>query len=286
MSLPFNSVYKVIIIMAGVVVVLVSAILLSSSDDHLHLWFFDVGQGDSVLIKTPTQHYFLIDGGPSDRLVGQLGKAMPFWQRKIDAVFLTHPHSDHLIGLIEVLKRFEVKKVFINPIKNPTPEWEALFKVIVEKNIPVRHFWQSEEMTDKDLKLLGVWPKFSHQAIDESFDFNQISMVLSLQWQNFRVLLTGDSELGLDNPELEFYPWESVDILKVPHHGSDNALSGVSLGGLTPKIGVVSVGKGNEFKLPNQRLIDLLNQFGIKIWRTDDNGSLEVISDGKGWKIR
>lgn len=281
---------KVTLFSTSVLTALLISVIFSFPDHYLHLWFFDVGQGDSALIKTPNNHYFLIDGGPSDQVIWQLGKALPFWQRKIDAIFLTHPHADHLIGLVEVLKRYQVGYVFINPVKNDTPEWRAFFSVIKEKNIKVRHFWQNEEVIDKDFKITALFPD---QKILQSFwqaqspmDFNLSSQVLLLEFGNFRSLLFGDAEAGSENPYLEFNQWFGVDLVKTPHHGSKNSLSGEVLERLSPQAAVVSVGKNNEYRLPSRDFMDLLQKQHINIWRTDEKGTLEVVSDGRGWVVK
>lgn len=282
---------RFLILGLGLGTLLLLATIISFPDHNLHLWFLDVGQGDSALIKTPNNHYFLVDGGPSDQIIWQLGKALPFWQRKIDAIFLTHPHADHLIGLVEVLKRYQVDCVFVNPVKNDTPEWRAFFSVIKEKSIKVRHFWQNEEVIDKDFQIKALFPD---QKILQSFwqpqgtapDFNFSSQVLLLEYDNFKALLFGDAEAGSENPYLEFNPWFSVDLIKVPHHGSKNSLSSEVLSQLSPRVAVISVGLNNSFKLPDSSSIDLLNEKKINIWRTDQKGTLEVVSDGRGWLTR
>ena len=291
MNFEFFSKYqRFFIIGLGLGTLLLLATIISFPDHNLHLWFFDVGQGDSALIKTPSNHYFLIDGGPSDQVIWQLSKALPFWQRRIDAIFLSHPHADHLIGLVEVLKRYQVGCVFVNPVKNNTPEWQAFFSVIKEKNIKVRHFWQAEEVIDKDFKITALFPD---QKILQSFwqaqgpmDFNLLSQVLLVELGNFKSLLFGDAEAGAENPYLEFSQWPSVDLIKVPHHGSKDFLSSEVLSQLSPWVAVISVGLNNSFKLPDSSSLDLLKQKKINIWRTDEKGTLEVVSDGRGWLTR
>lgn len=269
-------------------VLLISLMIFDLPDRYLHLWFLDVGQGDSILIKTPTRHYFLIDGGPDDSVVTRLSEEMPFWQKKIDAVFLTHSHSDHITGLIAVLERYQVDRLFINPDEAQGPEWEALMKVVLVKGIMIHHFWQSDSLVDKDFKMNGIWPLAWDPKVSSSAakDANQISLVLLLEYKNFRALLSGDSEEGPENPTLEFYDWSKVDLVKVAHHASQGALSQAALEKLDPKVGVISVGKDNKLHLPSQETLDLLVKKGVVLWRTDEKGTVEVVSDGQGWLIR
>lgn len=266
--------------------ILVILALLSYPDRYLHIWFLNVGQGDATLIKTPSNHYFLIDGGPSDQVVNELGKILPFWQRKIDAVLLTHPQADHMSGLIDVMKRFQVQRVLINPIKNDTAEWREFFQLVRDKQVLLRHFWQSELIIDNDIIIEGLWPPPERLGSPISdADLNALSQISLLKFGNFRALLLGDSELGLENPALEFFPWERVNLMKIPHHGSKNALSSQSLNRLLPKVGIISVGQGNSYNLPNKETIEFLEKSDVKVLRIDEMGTIEVVTNGRGWSL-
>lgn len=266
--------------------ILASFVLLTFPDRYLHIWFLNVGQGDATLIKTPANHYFLIDGGPSGQVVNELGKVLPFWQRKIDAVLLTHPQADHMSGLIEVMKRFQVERILINPIKNDTAEWREFFQVIRDKQILIRHFWQSELLVDNEIIIQALWPPVEKLGIPAAdSELNSLSLVSLLKFGNFRALLLGDSELGLENPALEFFPWQKVDLMKIPHHGSKNAVSRQSLSKLLPKLGIISAGKGNSYNLPNKETIEFLEKSNVRVLRTDQSGTIEVVSDGRGWLL-
>jgi competence protein ComEC len=211
---------------------------------------------------------------------------MPFWDRTLDAVFLTHPHADHLNGLISVLKRYEVIHYFTETGQNST-NLEKLEKVLLaEKKLSAKELFSGDyiETTDK-VKILALWPqKTANLALKPAdLDKNGMSLVQLLSYGSFKMLLTGDAE----EPTGDKIASEigKITVLKVPHHGSAIGMSKEYLDELRPDLAVISVGKNNKYGHPTKVAIDLLVQDRIKTLRTDQVGEVEIISDGKSFSV-
>ncbi|MBM4402388.1 MAG: MBL fold metallo-hydrolase [Candidatus Cloacimonetes bacterium] len=267
-------------------------IILSWPDKTLHVYFFDVGQGDSVFIKTPDNYQILVDGGPDESVLAELGKVMPFYDRSIDLVFLTHPHADHVSGLIEVLRRFEVGQILVNDVFYETDEYQTFLSLIDSKKILKQNFLQGDKIKLSDGTILqSFWPK-AQTSLWEILDVNKVSQVVRLDYGQFSLLLTGDAGLGSENPELANRDWDRVDVLKVPHQGSKGAVTKEVLERLKPKLAVISVGP-NKFGHPSEEVVELLSSpsggrigQAIRVLRTDEEGTVEVVSNGKNWVVR
>jgi competence protein ComEC len=261
--------------------------LLTLPDGNLHVVFCDVGQGDAVYIRTPQGTDIVIDGGPDVGVLECLGKHLPFYDRTIELVILSHPQSDHITGLIEIIKRYHVLQIINSSARNETKEallWEKLIKeknvrqVIAEKGQKV--------LADRQVVLNILWPNVS---LPQKNDVNELSTVVLLRYQNFSVLFTGDISGGIAE-QLSFSSEKNYDdtielqstILKVPHHGSKFGLSKKFLEEINPSLAIISVGK-NSYGHPNSETIKLLNSLGINILRTDQNKTIEIISNGSTW---
>lgn len=256
-------------------------------DGKLHLIFCNVGQGDGIFIRSPQGLDILIDGGPDDSILSCLSNHMPFWDRSIELVILTHPHADHLNGLISVTKRYSVTQFATEKLSNNTPMYSELTNIIKKNKIPVRYVYSNDKFLIKDnlkITFLGPTAEFLQRSspggtIGETSEFG--SLVTLLNYGQFRALLTGDSQaisLG------EFiYGQDPVDALQVPHHGSKTGLNEIILSQLAPKLAVISVGK-NKYGHPTSEVLGLLGNQGIRILRTDRNGEVEIISDGQSFQ--
>lgn len=257
------------------------------NDNKLHIIFCDVGQGDAIFIRTPKGSDILIDGGPNDSVLSCLSNNMPFWDRTIEAVFLTHPHSDHLNGLIYVLKRYEVKYYFTEARQKESNLEKREKAILAEKKIKPKDVFAGNFIETKDkVKILTLWPEETSIASMPSGDLdkNGLSLIQLLVYGQFKLLLTGDAEEPVED---KIAPLAGdIDVLKVPHHGSYNAISPGFLTTTSPDLAVISVGKNNKYGLPNKQILDLLKNANVKILRTDQVGEIEIISDGKSYKVK
>ena len=259
----------------------------------LHVVFCDVGRGDSVFIRTPQGSDILIDGGPDDAVLDCLGKHMPFWDRDLELVILTHPHSDHFTGLFSVLKAYKVKAIATENLDNKTLGFAELMKMIKNQGISIRFVFVGDRFVLKDgitFEIVGPTQKFLDQTspggtIGESNEFG--SVLTLVKYEKFAALLTGDSQaLELEQATSnERNATRSLSVLQVPHHGSRFGLTSEILDILNPNLAVISVGK-NSYGHPTQFILDLLKSKNIKTLRTDQNGEVEIISDGNVFKVQ
>jgi len=244
----------------------------------LKVYFFDIGQGDSILIRTPEGKDILIDGGPDSVVIERLGEALPFWDRHLDIVVLTHPHDDHVLGLYDVLARYRVDLVLEPSIKNE-PGNMIYFNGMTEKEKSVL---KDDAITlGEDLKIEFIYP-FSLELEEENL--NNTSLVFKLSYRDIDFLFTGDAtedveaKILSENLESEF--------LKVGHHGSRYSSSQEFLDKVSPLVSVISVGEGNSFGHPTQDALDRLAAVGSRVLRTDKNGTVEVeVFEGGEWEI-
>lgn len=264
------------------------------NDGKLHLVFCDVGQGDAIYLKTPAGKEILIDGGPNEEVLDCLSSRQPFFDREIDILILTHPEADHLTGLIPVLQRYKVNHFITENIGNPSAVFKKFHDEVVREESKIYNPKPGDKIRLGEVEVDFYWPKTigDKKIWSDKFDFrdnatgsessNDYSLVFTVKYKNFSSLLTGDAE----SPILEQIGLPSeVTILKVPHHGSAGALSKELLGFLKPKLAVISAGGGNRFGHPTKETLKILRDSDIKILRTDQNGEVEIVSDGQRWWI-
>ncbi|MFC1909047.1 DNA internalization-related competence protein ComEC/Rec2 [Chloroflexota bacterium] len=272
---------------------LVTAILISMAaaampDAKLHVSFLNVGQGDAILIQQGTRQ-ILVDGGPSPLAISrQLSNQMPFWDKTIDLLVLTHPHQDHLTGLVEVLRRFRVRQVIYPDLTDNSPTYLQWHQIIEEKNIKetIAHHGQQIRLGgDITIKVLNPRKTITDESPS---DLNNDSVVLHLSAGDVSFLLTADI--------LKEREWELIQdrarltstVLKVPHHGADTSTTPQFLAVVNPQLAVISVGADNKFGHPNDEVLAKLEQkLGQEnVYRTDEHGTIEFITDGERLWVR
>jgi competence protein ComEC len=242
---------------------------------RLAVTFLDVGQGDAVLIEGPDGHRILVDGGPSeDAITSALGRTLPFYDRRIDLVVLTHPQADHLGGLPVVLARYDVGSVLASPVKAESAAYRAWSDSLLEDSVPytVAAAGQMIEMGNEALLYVLSAP-------EEESDPNEGSVVIKLTMGRASFLLTGDigsaREAGLIRSGADL----RATVLKVPHHGSDTSSSSEFVSAVDPVVDVISVGRGNRFGHPAPEVLERLD--GDAVFRTDLHGDVTISTDGR-----
>ncbi len=246
-------------------------------EDRLIVWFFDVGQGDSAFIESPRGYQILIDGGPDNSVLDNLSEVMPFWDRTIDAIILTHPHADHLSGLVDVLQNYNVKTVYLTDVDYYTPDSAAFEDAVqwAEQKVEVTHSFTID--LGQGVSFTIIYPKTS--IVGQAFkDLNDSSIVGLLTYGETSVLLTGDAPAEIE-PIIAEAVVGPVDVLKVGHHGSAYSSSESFLQDIDSRYAVISVGEGNSYGHPSLLTIKRLAEIGSKIFRTDLNGSVRCWSD-------
>jgi len=275
--------YQVALVVLLVALVLVWMAVASLPDGRLRVVFLDVGQGDAILVQTPAGRRLLIDGGPSPALLLQaLGRRLPFWDRRIDMIILSHPHDDHLRGLLPVLERYHISQVLMGDVAHSSPTIEQWQQLIDERSIPLLTVQHALQINFGDGPIMQVLP--SGVATDD--DIDQMSLVARLSWQNASFLFTGDLEAdGLLRLSDAGWPL-ACSVLKVPHHGGGGAVSERLLAMTAPSLAIISVGADNRFGHPASSVLELLVQQGIRTLRTDQAGDIEVIADANAMEVK
>jgi competence protein ComEC len=263
-----------------VIAALTLAAAFTLPDDDLHVYFMDVGQGDAILIRQGNQEV-LVDGGPDARSVMlQLGKFMPFWDRTIEMVISTHPDSDHLTGLVEVLKRYNVGRIIAPDFSSDRAiytEWQTL---IIEKNEKLLQAVSGERIDlGNGVRLEVLSPVDPPQFPDGSDDNGAVVRLVQGQ---VSFLLTGDISAQDEFSLLSRKVTLTSSVLKVAHHGSDTSTSMEFLEAVNPRAAVISVGDDNSYGLPRSAVLRRLNDSlgTANVLRTDLDGTIEFITDG------
>jgi len=253
------------------------------SQANLEVTFFDVGQGDSIFIETPSGHQILIDGGPTSVVLEKLGKEMPFWDRTIDLVVLTHPEHDHYGGLLEVLKRYKVENVLWTGIIRDTAEYREWQKLIKEEgaDVFIAQAGQNIELARNDIANLEVLYPFESLEGQEMKDSNNTSVITKLVYGESSFLFTGDIYQSVERELLNLVKQRlESDVLKVGHHGSKTSSAEEFIEKVAPEIAVIQAGRDNSYGHPHEITLATLEKYGINILRTDLDGDIKIISDG------
>jgi competence protein ComEC len=241
------------------------------------LVMLDIGQGDAILVESRGGARLLVDGGPDpDRLLLELDARIPPWDRRIDLVVLTHPHEDHVAGLVRVLERYRVGRVFEPGMRGQSPGWEA-WDAALQHGPPRATLAAGATLRLDEVALEVVWPRAPVPRSPPSTGrgINDVSVVLLGEANGRRFLLTGDAEDDVD-PGLLALGLPRLDVLKVAHHGSATATSGALLDVTRPALALISVGAGNDYGHPAPSTVERLREHGARVMRTDQEGSIAV----------
>ena len=255
-----------------------NAILFGGNTENLELWFLDVGQGDSELVNLPGDVQILIDGGPPNgKVLNELAKAMKPMDRYIDILVVSHPQLDHFAGLIDVLKNYQVGVVIDNGRKGTAKAYADFKKALAESG--ARHIILAEGDSIKYGKTRFdiLSPNKTNLA---SKELNDTTLVMLLQDRGLRALYTGDIGQNIEDELIRRYNL-SADILKVGHHGSRFSSSPEWLQVVRPKISVIEVGARNTYGHPTPAALTNLADIGSQIFRTDQDGTVKMIFDGR-----
>jgi competence protein ComEC len=254
-------------------------------DGRTTLVVLDVGQGDAILVEGSRGGRLLVDGGPDpDRLLVALDERLPPWDRRLDALILTHPHEDHVAGLALLLERYRVGRVVEPGMRGPGPGYAAWLRGLTATGVPVSRLATGGRLRVDDARLTVLWPDAGtvpDEPPDSGTGINNVSIVLLGEAEGRRFLLTGDIEEGVD-PTLVARGLPAVDVLKVAHHGSATATTDAFLDAVRPRVAVVSAGAGNPYGHPNPGTLGRLESRGARTFRTDRDGTVEIaIGDGR-----
>ena len=244
------------------------------SSGTLRVNYIDVGQGDSIFIQLPNNETMLIDAGEaykSDNVINYLNN---LGITKIDYVIGTHPHTDHIGGLEEVINTFDIGSIYMPRASSTSKTYEDLLTTISSKGLKVKTAKSGVVVLDEDnLKLEFIAPNS-----DSYSELNNYSAVLKLTYLDNTFLFMGDAETL---SEEEITSEIKADVIKVGHHGSDSSSSLEFVKKVSPEYAIIMVGEGNSYNHPYQSIIDRYESVGAKVLRTDLDGNIVCDSDGK-----
>ena len=246
------------------------------AQEDLLIDFIDVGQADSILVRNQDK-IMLIDAGTNeagemvDKYLQNLGIT------KIDYLVGTHPHEDHIGGLDNVINNFDIGQIYMPKIETTTKTFEDVLEAIENKNLTVT----APNKGDK-IELGQAVGEFMTEPILDKDNLNVSSLVLRLEFGNTSYLFMGDAE----EENEETIIWPKTNVLKVGHHGSSTSSSKSFLEQVQPKYAIIMAGKDNSYGLPTQETIDKLHNIGSEIYRTDEDGTIQMTSDGNTIQIK
>lgn len=237
--------------------------------------FFDVGQGDAAYFRGDDGFEVLIDGGPDKTILTQLGKTMNRNDNEINVVVLTHPHADHLTGLIAVLEKYKIDEIIMTDAFQNSEGYLQWMKLIAAKNVPVVYPLSGENFSwGSSMNFQVLYPdrSFKDAKID---NLNLTSIVGIVRHKDESFLMTGDAENSIQEEILISNRPIRATVYKFPHHGSSNGLDENFIKAVNPQYVVIFAGKNNKFNHPNRDSLEYLINYKIKYFCTKDNGSIK-----------
>ncbi|OGZ26650.1 MAG: hypothetical protein A2365_04340 [Candidatus Nealsonbacteria bacterium RIFOXYB1_FULL_40_15] len=242
---------------------------LKDKEEEIELIFFDVGQGDSIYIEIGETFQVLIDGGPDAKVLEKLSNEMPFYDRDIELIVLTHPDSDHLYGLLEVLRNYNVKRILWTGFKTETADWQEWKELIGEEGSDIILAKSGQKIVLSQESFLEI----IHPLEELGEDSNDTSIAGFLKIKEHSILLTGDISGKKEKELLERYNLKA-DLLKISHHGSKTSSTEEFLEEVSPKKAIISVGV-NKWGHPSEEVLKRLENFGIEVLLTKESGDIK-----------
>jgi competence protein ComEC len=266
------------------------AVFYFESHQNLKVTFFDVGQGDSIFIESPAGNQILIDGGPDDRVLAKLGRAMPFWDRSLDLVILTHPDKDHLAGLVDVLERYDISMILWTGVEHSSAEYQEWVRLLEEEKANVVVAERGQRVALGGAVFIDILAPFDNWRGRSATKINDTGIVSRLQHGNNSILLTGDISKSVEH-RLIFESFGSPffvlrsNVLKVAHHGSKTSSAEEFIAAVAPDAVVVQVGRKNRYGHPTQEVLERFAAVGSTIFRNDFDGDIRFVSNGVQYAI-
>lgn len=251
---------------------------INTNNDLLKVHYLDVGQGDSIFIELPNNETMLIDAAESYQSENIINYLKNLNYKKIDYVIGTHPHTDHIGGLKDIINTFEIGKIYMPKVVSTTKTYESLLMAIKDKNLKINTAKAGTSIIDTDaLKINILAPNNSTYT-----ELNNYSVVTKITYGTTKFLFMGDAEKLSEN---EIKEDVTADVIKIGHHGSNTSSSIDFIKKVNAKYGIISVGLNNKYNLPKEETITNWENSGTKIYLTSINGTITAISDGTNIKI-
>ena len=273
-----------VLLSLGLICVLIWLRVLTPGAPVLEAVVLDVGQGDSIFIRSPSGRTMLIDGGGYSGRQGEESIGLkiiePYLRRqgvnRIDVVVLTHPHDDHVQGLVRVVRDFQIGLVLDPAIPHPSNEYHDFLETVMKRRIPYVRAVRGQTLDFGDGMIAHVLNPPEPRLSGSEDDVNNNSIVLRIAYGNKALLFAGDGEVTAEDDILASGEVVRADFLKVGHHGSRDATSELWLRAVRPRWVAISVGRNNLFGHPSEEVTGRLKSHGIKVYRTDMHGAVNV----------
>jgi competence protein ComEC len=249
----------------------------------VEILFSDVGQGDAFALRTPSNKIIIIDGGPNWNSLYGLGRWLGFGQHDIDILILTHDHDDHITALPEILQRFRVSKIIL-PLGLDSQSSKEFLSVIKNNELDSEVLSENRCVELEDACRLCLFPPDDN--FKKSKDKNDLSIALHFDCAGLSLVAAGDAPQAREESLLKNeFDWHA-QILKVSHHGSDFSSPNIFIKAVAAQLGFISVGENNSYGHPGNNALERLSKIGMKIWRSDELGSLLVYASDSQIFIR
>lgn len=281
-------------ILIGILIILTaiiwSTIFQRGADQSFHLYMLDVGQGMAIYIRFPDGFDVLYDGGPDDAVLTELGAVMPAWDREINLMISSHNHADHLVGLIDVLEKYQVNEVWTSGAIHTTETYKKFLQAVDRSGAKIKSCRAEgdchlSKTTDSQISILypiddltGIRPENQNNA----------SLVARFEYGQTSILLPGEIEKKAELEIVQYYDVGangrsplSADILQSPHQGSHSSSTSDFLQTINPADVLIAVGAGNQYGHPHQDVLARYKEMGFNIYRTDLCGRIEVEANGR-----
>lgn len=251
---------------------------INTNNDLLKVHYLDVGQGDSIFIELPNNETMLIDAAESYQSENIINYLKNLNYQKIDYVIGTHPHTDHIGGLKDIINTFEIGKIYMPKVVSTTKTYESLLMAIKDKNLKINTAKAGTSIIDTDALKINILAPNSETYTE----LNNYSVVTKITYGTTKFLFMGDAEKLSEN---EIKENVTADVIKIGHHGSNTSSSIDFIKKVNAKYGIISVSLNNKYNLPKEETITNWENSGTKIYLTSINGTIRTSSDGTNIKI-
>ena len=285
----FSTATKWLAIPIGLAAALIWTAALTGDDGRLHVVFADVDNGDSVLIISPSGRQVLVDGGPEAQDATRLlGSALPFWDRSLDVVVLTHGHADHLTGLLDVLRRYDVGHIVERGAEYTTPDYLSWRQAVGNEGAAATQARAGYVIDLGDGTIIEVLHPPETLMTGTDSDLNNASIVLRVVYGDVSFLLTGDIFVEAERGMLSRGVDVRSTVIKIPHHGSRSSSSPEFVELVGPSVAVISVGADNRFGHPHAETLEVLGRYApeARVMTTRDHGAIRFVTDGTTLSVK